>query len=205
MLASAQQQAQELGLREAVRWPGFLDMKKKVHEGNTADIFVNTNHVDNTPVGVIEACAMGLPVVATNVGGIPDLLTNEKTGLWCRTTWRPWRRPSDVAARTVGRHPPAAAESPEDCSGKVRPQWRGCCLRVTIDKGTALRDLSTIGVIRLESQLLTMIPSHRGPMTPARIHPSIGLASAAGHLDLSERDHMPMSTPTALPTSITAV
>jgi len=33
------------------------------------------------PVGIVEACAMGLPVVATSVGGIRDLLTDEETGL----------------------------------------------------------------------------------------------------------------------------
>jgi glycosyltransferase involved in cell wall biosynthesis len=38
------------------------------------DIFINTTNVDNTPVSVMEAMALGLPVVSTNVGGIPFLL-----------------------------------------------------------------------------------------------------------------------------------
>ncbi len=45
------------------------------------DIFINTTHYDNTPVSVIEAMALGLPVVSTNVGGIPFLLENAKTAL----------------------------------------------------------------------------------------------------------------------------
>ncbi|MFV8226672.1 glycosyltransferase family 4 protein [Christiangramia aquimixticola] len=48
------------------------------------DIFLNTTNVDNTPVSVIEAMALGLPVVSTNVGGIPYLLDNGKTGIMVR-------------------------------------------------------------------------------------------------------------------------
>ena len=79
--AEARLLAQTLGLSEAVRFSGFLDMRGKAREGNAADIFINTNRIDNMPVGVVEACAMGLPVVATAVGGLPDLLTDGETGL----------------------------------------------------------------------------------------------------------------------------
>jgi glycosyltransferase involved in cell wall biosynthesis len=73
--------AKKLGVDNAVRFAGFLDVKNKLREGEAADIFLNTNHVDNTPVSILEACAMGLPVVATRVGGIPDLLVDGETGL----------------------------------------------------------------------------------------------------------------------------
>lgn len=45
------------------------------------DVFINTTHLDNTPVSVMEAMALGLPVVTTNVGGIPYLLNNGSDGL----------------------------------------------------------------------------------------------------------------------------
>lgn len=45
------------------------------------NIFINTTHFDNTPVSLIEALALGLPVVSTNVGGIPYLVTNRETAL----------------------------------------------------------------------------------------------------------------------------
>jgi len=79
--AEMQRLANELELQDAVRFPGFLNVADKIREGNAADIFINTPHVDNRPVCVVEACAMGLPVVSTNVGGVPDLLTHERTGL----------------------------------------------------------------------------------------------------------------------------
>lgn len=73
--------AREMGLQDSVRFPGFLDEDSKIKEFTEADIYLNTNRIDNMPVTVIEACAMGLPVVATNVGGISHLLTNKETGL----------------------------------------------------------------------------------------------------------------------------
>ena len=45
------------------------------------DIFLNTTHYDNTPISVIEAIALGLPVISTNVGGIPYLLKDRETAL----------------------------------------------------------------------------------------------------------------------------
>ncbi len=46
-----------------------------------ADIFLNTSSVDNTPVSVIEAMACGLPVVSTNVGGMPKLIDDRHDGV----------------------------------------------------------------------------------------------------------------------------
>lgn len=70
-----------LGVEGAVRFPGFLDQEGKSREGAAADIFVNTNRIDNMPVSVVEACAMGLPVVTTDVGGIRDLVADGETAL----------------------------------------------------------------------------------------------------------------------------
>jgi L-malate glycosyltransferase len=79
--AQARQLAEDLGLNGSVRFSGFLDGSGKAREGNASDIYINTNRIDNMPVAVVEACAMGLPVVTTDVGGIKDLLTDSDTGL----------------------------------------------------------------------------------------------------------------------------
>ena len=76
--------AADLGLTDSVRFVGFLDAEHKRAEFDAADIYLNTNRVDNMPVSVIEACAFGVPVVATRVGGVPDLLTNGETALLVR-------------------------------------------------------------------------------------------------------------------------
>jgi glycosyltransferase involved in cell wall biosynthesis len=73
--------ADSLGVTDSVRFAGFLNMEGKIREGSAADIYMNTNRIDNMPVSVLEAGAMGLPVVATRVGGIPHLLEDEQNAL----------------------------------------------------------------------------------------------------------------------------
>jgi len=77
--------ASSLGVEESVGFVGFLDKAGKLREGSTADIFINTSTTDNMPVALLEACALGLPVVTTNVGGIPDLLKDGETALFVPT------------------------------------------------------------------------------------------------------------------------
>lgn len=71
----------DLGLQDAVRFPGFLNQQLKEKEFADADIYLNTNRLDNMPVAVIEACAFGLPVIATNVGGLPHLIEDGVNGI----------------------------------------------------------------------------------------------------------------------------
>lgn len=64
-----------------VKFTGRLTKEEWISLSKNYDIFINTTHFDNTPVSVIEAMALGLPVVSTNVGGISYLLENNKTAL----------------------------------------------------------------------------------------------------------------------------
>lgn len=64
-----------------VSFPGKLSKPDIVSLSEDYCIFLNTSNVDNTPVSVMEAMALGLPVVSTNVGGMPYTIKNEQTGL----------------------------------------------------------------------------------------------------------------------------
>jgi glycosyltransferase involved in cell wall biosynthesis len=75
------QLAQDMGVDDAVQFPGFLNRDRKRELGNAADVFINTNRVDNMPVALLEAGAMGLPIVATAVGGVPNLLGDGRDGV----------------------------------------------------------------------------------------------------------------------------
>ncbi len=48
---------------------------------DAADIFLNTSAFDNLPLTLIEASASGLPIVSSNAGGIPDLISDGINGL----------------------------------------------------------------------------------------------------------------------------
>ena len=71
--------AQELGL--SVNFTGKLSKEDWWELASQHDIFINTTHFDNTPISVMEAMALGLPVVTTNVGGIPYLVTHNQNAL----------------------------------------------------------------------------------------------------------------------------
>ena len=62
----------DLGLEELVSMTGGVDPDDVPTYLQNNDIFLNTSTVDNAPVSMIEALACGLPVVSTNVGGIPE-------------------------------------------------------------------------------------------------------------------------------------
>lgn len=70
-----------LGLQENVEIVGFMNHEAKIVFADTCDVYISTNKVDNAPVTVLEMWAMGLPVVSTNVGGIPYLIDNGENGL----------------------------------------------------------------------------------------------------------------------------
>lgn len=65
----------------AVTFTGLLSKEAWIKLAASHDIFINTTNFDNTPVSVIEAMALGLPVVSTNVGGIPFLIDDGTDGL----------------------------------------------------------------------------------------------------------------------------
>lgn len=64
-----------------VSFTGKLSKEEWITLSERYDIFINTTNFDNTPVSVIEAMALGLPIISTNVGGIPFLVDDNKTGI----------------------------------------------------------------------------------------------------------------------------
>lgn len=73
--------AQTLGLQEQVR---FLGYRKDVPEiMNAADIFAHPSKREGLGLACLEAMASGLPLVTSNIQGIPDYVENGVTGFLC--------------------------------------------------------------------------------------------------------------------------
>ena len=75
-------QAERLGIARKVVFAGNCDTMEKLY--TAADMLVLTSDHEGTPNVVLEAMASGLPVVATEVGGVPDLLEHGRSGFLCR-------------------------------------------------------------------------------------------------------------------------
>lgn len=72
---------QELGLSDAVSFEGRLDRQGIVALYGEADAMLNPSTVDNMPNSVLEALACGLPVISTDVGGVPYIVRHRETAL----------------------------------------------------------------------------------------------------------------------------
>lgn len=74
-------QVQLLNLTQSVSLTGPLPSPQVAEMMRESQIFCLPSHNEGTPVSVMEAVACGLPVVATRVGGIPDIVVHGTTGL----------------------------------------------------------------------------------------------------------------------------
>lgn len=98
-------EARARGLSDRVRFPGSVEGAAALFPG--LDLVVLSSRTEGTPMVLLEAMAAGTPVVATRVGGIPDMLTEseaylvppEDPGALAEAVTRAMKNPEDSAAR----------------------------------------------------------------------------------------------------------
>lgn len=78
-----QQLVEQQNLKKNVNFTGKLNPDEMADLYRSADVMINPTTVDNMPNSVIEALASSVPVVTTNVGGIPYIVADAKTALFC--------------------------------------------------------------------------------------------------------------------------
>jgi glycosyltransferase involved in cell wall biosynthesis len=86
-----EQLADELRVSERVHFLGWIEDLPRLYA--TMDVCVISSLNEGTPVAIIEAMAAAKPAIATEVGGVPDVVAHEVTGLLV-----PPRSPEALAA-----------------------------------------------------------------------------------------------------------
>jgi glycosyltransferase involved in cell wall biosynthesis len=129
--------ASELKLQN-VEFKGQVDHDKAFALYEGADIYLNGSKIDNQPLSLLEAFACGLPVVTTNAGGIPDIVSDKRTGLMVQrgdheamaAAAERLLNDGELAQRIV-------TQAREECRkyswGAVREQWLELYRQVAID------------------------------------------------------------------------
>jgi glycosyltransferase involved in cell wall biosynthesis len=75
--------ANDLKLNAHIEWRGFIEPPKHLIGMEESDIFVLPSRHEGVANTLMEAIGMGMPIVATKVGGTHEVITNEVNGLLC--------------------------------------------------------------------------------------------------------------------------
>ena len=76
--------AKSVKLENRVRFIGYVPHSQLPKYFHASDVFIRPSLSEGLGSAFLEAMAAGLPVVATNVGGISDFIKDKQTGLFCK-------------------------------------------------------------------------------------------------------------------------
>ncbi len=79
--AEVRRLAAELGLQDRIACPGWLGPERLCAELARATLFALPSYAEGMPMALLEAMSWGLPVIATPVGGVPQVVEHEVNGL----------------------------------------------------------------------------------------------------------------------------
>lgn len=80
-LEQVKQRARELNMGTQVEFPGWVDATKRDALLLEANVFVLPSYYEGLPMSILEAMAAGTPVVASDVGSIPEVIEHGVDGL----------------------------------------------------------------------------------------------------------------------------
>ncbi len=78
---SLQRKINALSLEACVKYVGSVEGDAKRALLASADVYVQPSHHEGMPIAVLEAMAASLPIIATRVGGMPEMLSDGHSGL----------------------------------------------------------------------------------------------------------------------------
>ncbi|MBX3038694.1 MAG: glycosyltransferase family 4 protein [Anaerolineales bacterium] len=88
-----EQLIQSANVQNFVTLAGYQDRETALAIINASDIFMMPSRYEGTPVALLEAASLGVPIIASQVGGIPELVTHQQEALLV-----PPENPSELAS-----------------------------------------------------------------------------------------------------------
>ena len=70
-------QVNALGVNKSVTFAGYQDHETVLSFVKSSEIFIMPSRYEGTPIALLEAASLGIPVIASNVGGIPELVQDQ--------------------------------------------------------------------------------------------------------------------------------
>lgn len=73
----------ETGIGDVVTYEGWVSGQEKERLLAMCDVYVLPSYIEGVPISILECMSHGMAILATNVGGIPSVVMQEKNGLLC--------------------------------------------------------------------------------------------------------------------------
>ena len=74
-----EEMANKMGIGKHILFPGFIDNIPEIY--SFTDIAILSSWSEGLPQSLLQAMAAGVPVIATNVGGVPEVVVHEESGI----------------------------------------------------------------------------------------------------------------------------
>lgn len=68
-------------LEGLVEFLGWVEKRKKIEVFNNSDIFILPSYKEGLPLSILEAMSYGMPIISSKVGGIPEIVINNRNGI----------------------------------------------------------------------------------------------------------------------------
>jgi glycosyltransferase involved in cell wall biosynthesis len=88
--------ADHLNLTDNISWLGPLPSERIAEELSTATVYILPTFMDNSPNSLAEAMAVGVPCIASSVGGVPSMINDGHDGLLVEP-----KNVEDLASKTI--------------------------------------------------------------------------------------------------------
>lgn len=71
---------EKYNLNNIIEFKGWVDYNQKAELLSNSDVFILPSYIEGVPISILEAMTYKLPIIASNIGGIPEIVVNGENG-----------------------------------------------------------------------------------------------------------------------------